>query len=158
MAGSDSTARVVEPGAEHREMLLRKLLHAFYWVDDGLQAHMVRETGVSLPRAQSMMMACIDDGVTRQADMAKHLRVSKQAVQQSLKALIAKGLVRLDPDPENGRQKIVSLTDRGREMRGIARQGIQALERELARRIGVKRLAALHDALDADWGAADPSD
>jgi len=141
-----------EPGAAHQEMLLRKLLHAFYWVDDGLQAHMVRETGFSLPRAQSMMMACIDDGVTRQADMAKHLRVSKQAVQQALKALIAKGLVQVDPDPDNGRQKIVSLTIRGREMRRIARAGVRALEQALAARIGSRHLEALHAALDADWG------
>lgn len=141
-----------ETGLGHQEMLLRKLLHAFYWVDDGLQAHMVRETGVSLPRAQSMMMACIDDGITRQADMAKQLRVSKQAVQQALKALVAKGFVRVDPDPDNGRQKIVSLTRKGLEMRRIAREGIRALERGLAERIGTARLAALHDALDADWG------
>jgi DNA-binding MarR family transcriptional regulator len=147
-----------EPGAAHQEMLLRKLLHAFYWVDDGLQAYMVRETGFSLPRAQSMMMACIDDGVTRQADMAKHLRVSKQAVQQALKALIAKGLVQIDPDPENGRQKIVSLTTKGQEMRRIAREGISVLERTLGTRIGAGRLDALHDALDADWGPSGSAD
>lgn len=142
-----------EPGGVAGEMLLRKLLHAFYWVDDGLQAHMLRETGLSLPRAQSMMMACIDDGVTRQADMARHLRVSKQAVQQALKELVAKGFVTVEPDPANGRQKVVSMTARGREMREIALAGIQALEETLAQRIGADRLAALHDALDADWGA-----
>lgn len=147
-----------EPGSGHQEMLLRKLLHAFYWVDDGLQAHMVRETGISLPRAQSMMMACIDDGITRQADMATHLRVSKQAVQQALKALMAKGFVRIDPDPDNGRQKVVSLTRKGREMRQIARQGIRDLERALAERIGTTRLEALHEALDADWGPSGRTD
>ncbi|MGE0622125.1 MAG: MarR family winged helix-turn-helix transcriptional regulator [Pseudomonadales bacterium] len=147
-----------EPGLGHQEMLLRKLLHAFYWVDDGLQAHMVRETGISLPRAQSMMMACIDDGITRQADMAKQLRVSKQAVQQALKALIGKGFVQVDPDPDNGRQKIVSLTRKGREMRQIAREGIRELERALAERIGSTRLEALHEALDADWGSSGRTD
>lgn len=152
MASATKRKAASEPGLGHQEMLLRKLLHAFYWVDDGLQAHMVRETGISLPRAQSMMMACIDDGITRQADMAKQLRVSKQAVQQALKALIAKGLVQVDPDPDNGRQKVVSLTVKGQEMRRIAREGIRTLEQALARRIGGKRLAALHDALDADWG------
>ena len=139
-------------GDAHQEMLLRKLLHAFYWVDDGLQAHMMRETGLSLPRAQSMMMACIDDGVTRQSDMATHLRVSKQAVQQALKALVAKGFVTVRSDPANGRQKIVAFTARGRKMRAIALVGIERLETELAQRIGEDRLRALHDALDADWG------
>lgn len=141
-------------GIAHQEMLLRKLLHAFYWVDDGLQAHMQQEAGISLPRAQSMIMACIDDGVTRQADMAAHLRVSKQAVQQALKSLVAKGLVRVQADPDNGRQKVVSLTGRGQEMRAVAVDGIRALECALGERIGADRLAALHDALDADWGPA----
>ena len=140
------------PGVAHQEMLLRKLLHAFYWVDDGLQAHMQRETGTSLPRAQSMMMACIDDGITSQSEMAGHLRVSKQAVQQALKALVAKGMVSVQPDPDNGRQKIVSLTDRGRAMRQVAVAGIRALEHTLGERIGADRLEALHEALDADWG------
>ena len=143
-------------GAAHQEMLLRKLLHAFYWVDDGLQAHMLRETGMSLPRAQSMMMACIDDGITSQSEMAGHLRVSKQAVQQALKALVAKGLVTVTPDPDNGRRKIVSLTAHGRELRAIAQNGIRSLEAVLEARIGGNRLAALHDALDADWGSSDP--
>lgn len=142
-------------GTAHQEMLLRKLLHAFCWVDDGLQAHMLRETGISLPRAQSMMMACIDDGVTRQSDMARHLGVSKQAVQQSLKALVAKGLVTVVPDPDNGRQKIVTLTGRGREMREIAVDGVRRLEAALEQRIGARRLKALHEALDVDWGSVD---
>lgn len=146
-ANLQSTAVVAQ-----QQMLMRKLLHAFYWVDDGLQAHMTAATGVSLPRAQSMMMACIDDGVNRQADMARHLRVSKQAVQQSLKALVAKGLVTVRPDPENGRQKTVAFTARGRELREIARAGIELLEARLVERIGSERLKALHDVLDADWG------
>lgn len=141
--------------AAHQEMLLRKLLHAFYWVDDGLQAYMSREMGISLPRAQSMMMACIDDGITSQSDMATQLRVSKQAVQQALKALVAKDLVTVTPDPDNGRRKIAALTGRGREAREIAQNGIRSLERVLQQRIGTDRFAALHDALDADWGPSD---
>jgi DNA-binding MarR family transcriptional regulator len=138
----------------YREMLLRKLLHAFYWIDDGLQAHMQAAAGFTLPRAQSMMMACIADGIQRQSEMADHLRVSKQAVQQALRALIKKELVALEPDPANGRHKIVTLTRKGREMRDVAQAGVRRLEQELGRRIGLKRLAALHDALDAEWGPA----
>ena len=144
-------------GAAFDKGLFGKLLHAFYWMDDGLQVHMMREAGLSLPRAQSMMMACIADGVTQQSEMAKYLRVSKQAVQQSLKELVAKEFVTVEADPKNGRQKIVAFTDNGSEMREIARAGILALEEKLASRIGAAELRTLHEVLDADWGSVEGS-
>jgi DNA-binding MarR family transcriptional regulator len=131
---------------------MRTIMHAFYWLDDGLQAYMARQAGLSVPRAQSMIMVCIGDGVQRQADLAERLGVSKQAVQQALKELVAKGLVTISADPQNGRRRIVEFTERGQNMRDIARTGLLELEGELARRIGNERLDALYDALDADWG------
>lgn len=134
--------------------LPRTLLHAFYWVDDGLQAHMRKHAGLSLPRAQSMLMVCIGDGICRQTEMARQLRVSKQAVQQGIRELAAKGLVDVTPDPANPRYRIVSFTEEGQRMRELAVKSLREIERELARRIGRERLDALHDALDADWGAS----
>jgi DNA-binding MarR family transcriptional regulator len=132
--------------------LLRDLVHATYWLDDGLQTYMREHAGLSLPRAQSMMMVYIAEGVDRPADLAVRLRVSKQAVQQGLKELIAKDMVTTEADPENGRQKIVRFTEHGRELRDIARKGLESLEAQLIRRIGADRLHALRDGLIADWG------
>jgi DNA-binding MarR family transcriptional regulator len=138
----------------YRRLLLRELLHAFYWLDDGLQAHMQKVVGVSLPRAQSMIMVCIGDGIHRQSDIAATLRVSKQAVQQAVKGLAAKGFVRVEPDPGSGRQRRVVFTRRGEAMRDVAADGLRRMEAELGRRIGRTRLTALHHALDVDWGPA----
>ena len=132
--------------------LPRTLLHAFYWMDDGLQAHMRKNKGFSLPRSQSIMMVLIGDGVNQQSEIAKLLGISKQAVSQAIKELITKDLVHLQPDPNNGRQKIVTFTPQGRKMRDVAQNAIDELESVLSMRIGKKRLAALHDALDAPWG------
>ncbi len=142
--------------AEQRERyahaLSRTLLHAFYWVDDGLQSYMRKHAGLSLPRAQSMLMVCIGDGIHHQSEMAKRLQVSKQAVRQAVKELEDKGLVRVEPDPDHGRRKRVVFTERGSAMREIARQGVLELEAELAERIGRDRVGLLHDILDAEWG------
>ncbi len=108
--------------------------------------------GFWLPRTQSIIMILIGDGVNQQSEMAKLLGISKQAVSQAIKEMISKGLVSLDPDPNNGRQKIVSYTLEGRKMRDVAQKGLQQLEAELGKRIGQRRLQALHDALDAPWG------
>jgi DNA-binding MarR family transcriptional regulator len=132
--------------------LLRSLVHATYWLDDGLQAYMKNHADVSLPRAQSMAMVYLTEGVDRPSDLAANLAVSKQAAQQVLKELRLKGIIEMQPDPDNGRQKRIVLTDYGRELRTIAKQGLCSLEAELDHRIGAKSLSALRRGLDADWG------
>lgn len=134
--------------------LPRTLLHAFYWVDDGLQAWMREKAGFSLPRAQSMLMVCIGDGIHRQSDMARQLRVSKQAVQQGVRALVKKGLVQIRDDPDIPRHRLVTFTPEGERMRGLALESLKEIERLLAKRIGRERLNGLHDALEEDWGPA----
>lgn len=133
--------------------LLRDLAHAFYWLDDALQNHMEEKAGFSLPRAQSMIMICISDGICSQSDIARHLRVTKQAVRQGVKELEAKGLVVIARDPDNGRQKIVQFTSQGEAMRTIARDGLHALEAILTERLGVSDMAALRRVLRRDWGS-----
>jgi len=148
------TPKETAGAAAHEDrVLLRSLMRAFYWLDDGLQAHMQQHAGLCVPRAQSMVMIALAEGLRRQTDLAERLGVSKQAVQQALKELVAKDLVRVLPDPHNGRQRIVEFTARGERMRDVAREGLRDLEALLTRRIGARRLAALYDALDADWGA-----
>lgn len=149
MAERPSSARRAR---RQNHVLLGTLLRAFYWFDDGLQAQMRRHADFSLPRAQSMLMVALSEGVTTQAALAKRLKVSKQAIQQALRPMVQKGLVRIDPDPDNGRQRLVRLTATGEAMCEVARDALQTLEKELARRIGRDRLEALQDALNADWG------
>lgn len=139
-------------GARQDRVLMRTLVHAYYWFDDGLQAHMQREAGFSLPRAQSMIMVCVSEGITSPVEIARRLKVSKQAIRQALRPMIEAGLVTVGPDPANGRQRMVQVTERGQAARDIARRGLARMERDLARRIGRDRLEALHDILNADWG------
>lgn len=139
--------------ADHRvKPLSRTLIHAFYWMDDGLQNYMMDHAGFSLPRAQSMMMISIGDGICRQSDIATHLRITKQAVRQSIKELESKELIVLDPDPNDGRQKVLRFTKKGEAMREIARGGLARLEQVLAERIGCGNVEALHKLLELDWG------
>lgn len=50
---------------------------------------------------------------TRQAEIAARMGLSKQAVQQLIQDLEQAGIVRREPDPEDGRGKIVKFTDAG---------------------------------------------
>jgi DNA-binding MarR family transcriptional regulator len=147
-----SNRRQEQAHQDNDPILLRTLMHAYYWIDDGLQAHMRREAGFSLPRAQSMIMVCLSDGVVSQSELAQRLQVSKQAIQQALRSMVKKSLFTIEPDPASGRQRVVTVTPQGEAMRDIARRGLQELQDELGRRIGRRRLDALHDALNVDWG------
>lgn len=149
-------ARLADAAIEHG--LLRTLVHAAYWLDDGLQAYMKAHAAISLPRAQSMAMIYLTEGVDRPSDLASTLRVSKQATQQVLKELQLKGIITLEPDPNNGRQKFVVFTDFGRELGEIAKRGLFELEAELSKRIGVQQVLRMREALDADWGVAPGTD
>ena len=149
---SRSTAIDIEEGAVREHGLLRTLVHATYWLDDGLQAYMKSHAGLSLPRAQSMAMVYLTEGIDRPSDLAAKLRVSKQATQQALKALQKKGIIEMTPDPQNGRQKHVVFTDYGRKLGETAKQGLFELEAQLSQRIGVTQLKNLRSALNADWG------
>ncbi len=149
---SQSTAPETTPHKAQEHGLLRTLVHATYWLDDGLQSYMKKRAGLSLPRAQSMAMIYLTEGIDRPSDLAAKLQVSKQATQQALKALQQKGIIEMTPDPKNGRQKHVVFTDYGRNLGDIAKMGLFELEAELSQRIGVTRLQNLRSALDADWG------
>ncbi|MCR9262074.1 MAG: MarR family winged helix-turn-helix transcriptional regulator [Pseudomonadaceae bacterium] len=149
---SQNTAPETAQQAAQEHGLLRTLVHATYWLDDGLQAYMKKRAGLSLPRAQSMAMIYLTEGIDRPSDLAAKLRVSKQATQQALKALQKKGIIEMMPDPKNGRQKHVVFTEYGRNLGDIAKMGLFELEAQLSRRIGVTKLKNLRTALDADWG------
>ena len=66
--------------------------------------------------------------------------------------LVTLGLLEVGPNPRSGRSKLVLLTPEGLTRRRQAMALVADLEDELARRIGRRRVAALRDALEQDWG------
>jgi DNA-binding MarR family transcriptional regulator len=138
--------------SEQRPYLMRGLLHAYYWCDESLQ-NSVRAAGFPpLSRTKSMIMVNVSDGITRPADLARHLGISRQAIQQTLAEMEAEGLISLRSDPKDGRAKVVEFSPRGRGIGRAALAAIGAMEQELARRLGRRRLEELKKALYADWG------
>lgn len=132
--------------------LPRNLLLAYTWVDDGLQNYLRAHAAFSVPRAQSMLMVCIGDGIHRQSEMAKVLQVSKQAVRQGIRELAEKALVEVVPDPDNQRSKLVRFTEEGKTIRETARRGMIEVEKRLQERIGPDSVRLLHQLLEAGWG------
>ncbi|MCA3612644.1 MAG: MarR family transcriptional regulator [Methylobacterium sp.] len=91
------------------------------------------------------------------ARLARAFQVTKGTMTSTLHRLEQKGLVAIEADPEDGRSKIVRITETGRAMR----EACIAATQPWAERIGalpvasdmaalLPRLAALRAALDAD--------
>ena len=138
--------------ADKSQFLMRGLLHCYYWYDEGLQNSMRAAGMPSLSRTKSMIMVNIADGITRSSDLARNIGVSRQAIQQTLVEMERDGLLRLVPDPSDGRAKIVRFSRRGSGLGKAAFAAMDAIETELARRLGKKTVDQLRAALFRDWG------
>lgn len=137
-----------------RYFLMAGLLQAFYWMDEGLQNHL-RAAGLpEITRTQSMIMTNISCGVTRPAELARRLGISRQAVQQLLADMQERKLIVLKPDPEDARAKVVRYNPRGQDIGRTTMIALERLDAAIEERLGKKALLELRRILLAsDWGA-----
>ncbi|CAA0102774.1 Uncharacterised protein [Halioglobus japonicus] len=136
------------------EFLLRDLLTAVYWFDEGLQSHLEAAGWPRQSRTKSMMMINLANGLTRPIQLAARLGISRQAVQLALADLEKEGLIRLEPDPDDKRAKRAVYTDdpRGKQMQKAALEALHSIEAELEKRLGARAYAQFSRALRSDWG------
>ncbi|MBA2516730.1 MAG: MarR family transcriptional regulator [Solirubrobacterales bacterium] len=87
-------------------------------------------------------------GGGRLSEMVERSGMTKQACGEHIASLEQHGyLVRL-PDPDDGRAKLVVLTERGQAAYTEARRIFSELEAELAEQVGAESFAALRDTLE----------
>ena len=99
-----------------------------------------------------MIMTHVQMNIIRPAEIARSLRLTRQAVHQSIASLVERGVFELGPDPSDGRIKVVSLTEHGRAMRKDANRIVRELTEILAYRIGQQQIDALKAAFRQPWG------
>jgi DNA-binding MarR family transcriptional regulator len=97
---------------------------------------------------------CVFGGIdpengSRLTELAERACMTKQSVGEVTNDLEQRGYLERVADPNDGRAKIIRLTERGREAYVTGRNLIDELEREWAERYGEERVAALRDALEA---------
>jgi DNA-binding MarR family transcriptional regulator len=60
-----------------------------------------------------LMAMLMDNGPQRPADLAARTRSTPQALTRPLAALTAEGLLERRPDPDDGRQQVLTISERG---------------------------------------------
>ncbi|MCB9763726.1 MAG: MarR family transcriptional regulator [Alphaproteobacteria bacterium] len=101
----------------------------------------------SIRPAHTALFPHIDFEGVRQTELADRVGVSKQAVGQLVRDLERMGMVRRDPDPTDGRARLVRFTKQGLE--GM-RHGVGVLielETELTAQLGPERVDRLREDL-----------
>lgn len=134
------------------EVLIRGLLRAYYWMDESLQNGLQQAGYQPRTRTQTMILINISNGITRAAELARVLGVSRQAIQQQITDLEKDELVTQIPDPEDRRANRIVFSEKGSQLISAAMASLRQAEQALAIRIGYDAVRSLRNALTADWG------
>jgi DNA-binding MarR family transcriptional regulator len=93
-----------------------------------------------------MFRANTPDGL-RPTEVAERLGITKQSVNQAIRDLEAGGYLTLEPDPTDGRARVIRLTTKGRRVHDLAYSVAQSFEAAIARQLGQRRFAEFKKAL-----------
>jgi DNA-binding MarR family transcriptional regulator len=88
-----------------------------------------------------------EDG-SRLTELAESSGLTKQAVGEVVADLEGLGYVERAPDPEDGRAKLIKLTELGGEARRTAVEIFEDIERQWAERFGAERVAAMRELVE----------
>jgi DNA-binding MarR family transcriptional regulator len=84
----------------------------------------------------------------RPTELSDQMRITKQSVNDLLGHLEQRGYLVREPDPADGRARIVRLTPAGRRLDRTVNQEARAAEERIAGMLGPKRFAELRRALE----------
>lgn len=84
---------------------------------------------------------------SRVTELAEDAQITKQSMSALVSHVEECGYVQYAPDPNDGRAKIVRLTERGQALDTVAREIMQQIEIEWAEMIGAERFLHLKETL-----------
>jgi DNA-binding MarR family transcriptional regulator len=102
-----------------------------------------------LPKNGIVILAGIDDQGGPGSDFPGGLGVTKQAVSQTIDALVNRGYLERRPDPDDRRRIALDRTERGQQALDAAFAGIEAIDRQLAEEVTPQEYEAARKVLAA---------
>ena len=129
------------------ENILSLLLNAYYQVDNELQASLEKKGWRQFTHSQSMIFLNMAEGRDRTMDIAKHMGVSKQAVNRTINELVEIGLILLEQDPNDKRAKRLILSEKGAVITQDATKSLAALEKSISKKMGGNKAEQLKELL-----------
>jgi DNA-binding MarR family transcriptional regulator len=107
----------------------------------------LREHGHHLTISQARVFQRIGPDGSRPGELAEAAQLSKQTLGSILDQLERAGYVARVPDPTDGRARLVTVTDLGRELVALSLPVVREMERSWSRHLGRERTRQLREAL-----------
>jgi DNA-binding MarR family transcriptional regulator len=105
-----------------------------------LQADMVRhghrDGHPELKPAHNAVFGTLSPNGSRAADMASRAGITRQSMGEVIRDLVALDILEMRPDPEDGRAKLVTYSDHGREVAADGYAHLKDLERRFTEEFG----------------------
>jgi len=102
-----------------------------------------------LPRNGPYVLGGMANRGATAGDLVRGLGVSKQAASQLIDTLVLRGYLERRVNPDDRRRMTIELTDRGEAAAAAVREGVEAVDDELARLLSGQELAGLVAGLQA---------
>lgn len=116
----------------------------------------VAAAGYRITLAQARVFQRLDAGGSRLTKLAQAAQVSKQAAAFLVNELERGGYVARVPDPDDGRARLIQITQKGRDAVAVALVEQHRIEEEWAEHLGARRSRELRQALEALREITDP--
>ena len=113
-------------------------------IDEGLRAREFTD----LRPAHFVIFQHIRPEGSRITELAEQAQITKQSTGSLVDHMVACGYVERLPDPNDGRAKLVHLTERGWNLDNAAREILSQIEQEWAEQLGDERMTQLKQTLN----------
>ncbi len=137
-------------------MDLATLMFVSYRAMDERVLGALRGAGYDVTVAQARLAQRIADDGSRLTDLAERAQVTKQTASLLVTALEREGIVERVPDPEDGRARLIRLSDRGRAASREAGEVVMRVEEEWVDHLGPELAGQLRTALERLREVTDP--
>ena len=99
------------------------------------------------PAYGSILLPLWEEDDLRMGELGRRARLAKQTMTTMARLMERDGLVSRAPDPEDRRAQRVRLTERGRDLRKVARKVLTALDRRVSERLSEREIATFESCL-----------
>jgi DNA-binding MarR family transcriptional regulator len=144
MSKGDESANQREPG-RYVGAMMRVV---WQWIRQEIYAGVIEAGYGDLNPAHVGMFRYPSSEGLRPSELADKVNITKQSVNDLLGHLERCGYLTREPDPADGRARVIRLTDKGHELEWVINGLAEGAERRIADHLGPKRFAQFRSSLE----------